>query len=132
MKWKITLLYIASIIGLLLAVFIVQVAIVTYFVFQNNKWNHHESSPEEITLNFKKQIHWMNGNFYLTKEGEHILTQNKAWMQIVDKNGNVVYNAYTPKNVKHHYTAKDIVFLYKYSVDGYTIFVSELEKNNEQ
>ncbi|MBA2873003.1 hypothetical protein HNQ85_003318 [Anoxybacillus calidus] len=132
MKWKITLLYIASIIGLLLTVLIVQVAIVTYFVFHNNKLNHQESSPEEITLNLKKQIQWMNGNFYLTKKGEHILTHNKAWMQIVDTNGNVVYNAHTPKNVKQHYTAKDIVFLYKYSVDGYTIFVSELEKNNEK
>lgn len=132
MKWKITFLYIASLVGLIITILIVQGAATTYLVLYNNAPNHKQSAPEEITLNFKNQIQWNNGQFTLTKEGQQLLSTNKAWLQILDTNGTAVYSINTPKSVKNHYTAKDIAFLYKYSVDGYTCFISEIEQNNQK
>ncbi|MBJ8042923.1 HAMP domain-containing histidine kinase [Bacillus cereus group sp. N17] len=127
MKLKITLLYAASIISLIFILFIVQFIIATYFVFSQGSNNYKQSTPENIALEFGKYLNLDNHDISITTEGKNILDANNAWLQIIDSNGNVVRDMYAPNNSKQHYNAKDIAMLYKYAVDGYTYFISEVE-----
>ncbi|GAB7388280.1 hypothetical protein BSNK01_21170 [Bacillaceae bacterium] len=132
MKWKITLLYVGSLV--LLAVLMVSVFLVSFWYFFVYPYLGKEvnSYPEKFTLEFEKKLIIVDGRPAVTREGIEQLRKLGAWLQILDENGTEVAYWNKPPHARSHYTPSELIFFYKYSVEGYTIFVSRKETEQRQ
>lgn len=129
MKWKVTGLYITSLIILIIFILIIQFFVIGYFASNYNS-GVVENSEKEV-IDFQKEIIVQGNHIDITKKGQEFLEKRKGWLQVLDKNGNEVYQWNKPPNIPEHYSLDEIVFRYKYSVDGYTTFVSKLDKSEQ-
>ncbi|MFJ8530846.1 sensor histidine kinase [Bacillus sp. NPDC094106] len=129
MKWKVTRLYIASLLGLVIFILLVQFFFVSYFA---NTYNHEGvDDPEKWAFDFQKEIMLKTEGITITDKGKNFLKEHGAWLQVLDCNGNEVFQLYKPKHTPVHYTPSDMILRYKYDVNNYTTFVSKLENGGE-
>nr|WP_231398861.1 hypothetical protein [Bacillus sp. 95MFCvi2.1] len=68
MKWKVTRLYITSLIGLIMFILIVQFFAFSYLVFTYNREGMDD--PEGSVLAFQKEITVENGSISITNKGK--------------------------------------------------------------
>ncbi|MGF9766615.1 sensor histidine kinase [Bacillus albus] len=127
MKWKVTRLYITSLIGLIMFILIVQFFAFSYLVFTYNREGM--DNPESLVLAFQKEIKVENGSISITNKGEKFLQEHGAWLQVLNHNSDEIFQMYKPKNTPNHYTPSDLILRYKYDVGDYTTFVGKLDKN---
>ncbi|MED2792988.1 HAMP domain-containing sensor histidine kinase [Bacillus wiedmannii] len=129
MKWKVTRLYITSLIGLIMFILIVQFFAFSYLVFTYNREGMDD--PESLVLAFQKEVKVENGSVSITNKGEEFLQEHGAWLQVLNHNSDEIFQMYKPKNTPNHYTPSDLILRYKYDVGDYTTFVGKLDKNTQ-
>ncbi|ADK03719.1 sensor histidine kinase [Bacillus anthracis] len=129
MKWKVTRLYITSLIGLIMFILIVQFFAFSYLVFTYNRGGMDD--PESLVLAFQKEIKVENGSISITNKGEKFLQEHGAWYKVLNHNSDEIFQMYKPKNTPNHYTPSDLILRYKYDIRDYTTFIGKLDKNTQ-
>lgn len=129
MKWKVTRLYITSLIGLIMFILIVQFFAFSYLVFTYNREGM--GDPEGSVLAFQREITVENGSISITNKGKKFLQEHGAWLQVLNHNSDEVFQMYKPKNTPTHYTPSELILRYKYDIGNYTTFVGKLDKSTQ-
>ncbi|WP_459500667.1 ATP-binding protein [Bacillus sp. C1] len=129
MKWKVTRLYIVSLIGLIMFILIVQFFAVSYLAFTYNSKGI--DNPESAALAFQKEIKVKNDTVSITNEGQIFLQEHGAWLQILNHNSDEIFELYKPKDTPTHYSPSDLILHYKHGIGTYTMFVSKLDTNTQ-
>lgn len=133
MKWKISTQFVIAIVVITLVITMINFFTFPYFLGTTFNIESKEESliyPEKFTLAFSNNLLIEKGKApVVTDTGLQALEKEGAWIQILDENGNEVYSWRKPPHAQMHYTPGDIAFFYKYSVKGYTSFISREEKN---
>lgn len=86
-----------------------------------------DSSPEDFTSEFNKYLMINQDAVYIHEDGKEILENEDIWLQVLNEEGNEVYNYNKPVDVKKSYTPMELVHAYKYSLSESmsTIFIGE-------
>ncbi|GEN36297.1 hypothetical protein [Aneurinibacillus danicus] len=95
MKWKMTGLFLVPLALMTVAFTFINFAAASYFLAGGEQPEKLGSSPffsySEYTRNFQRYIIFADGKPGLSVEGQAQLAQKQAWIQILDENGNEVY-----------------------------------------
>lgn len=131
MKLKITLRYLLSILSIVLIVFVINTLILFGFVFnqaQQGGADFYSISGEDFTRSFQKYFKVVNDEIIVSSSGQEALTQFGAWLQILDKDGNVINSYQAPKDATNHYSPIELIHKYKYMDDDWNMyFIGEFE-----
>lgn len=107
------------------------------FIFNQNKNNTgimndiNYSLPEDFTREFQEYLIIDKDKISINSNGKKLLKEKEAWIQVLDEEGNEVYNYQKPVKVRKHYTPMELIHAYKYTTaDVSTIFVSEKKIEN--
>jgi signal transduction histidine kinase len=136
MNWKITGRFIATIVSVAIIVIVINIIGVALLVLNGGRDNFAKgitySSPEDFTREFEKYLMEDKDKIYIYSDGEKILKEKEAWIQILDEEGNEVFNFQKPVKAKNHYTPIELIHAYKYISNETmsTIFVSEKKLGN--
>lgn len=124
MRRKITLSFLGVIIISTLLILLLTFLSMYFFIFSKDKVV--SDYPPNFTLSFDLYIENKNNDVAVSKEGKQLLKDRDAWIQILDSNGNEIYELYKPKDAPYHYTPAEIVHVHMYPniINGYTLFVS--------
>lgn len=134
MKWKITLRYLLSILSIVIIVFVINTIIFLGFLYyqgvqESNQFD--SNSMENFTRTFQKYLYIEDDELLVTSTGQEALTQYGAWLQILDKNGNVLHSYHAPEDATDHYSPFELIHKYKYMDDKLnTYFIGEFENYN--
>lgn len=95
-----------------------------FFVFSKNKVV--SDYPPNFTLSFNLYIENKNDSVTVSKEGQRLLKERDAWIQILDTNGNEIYELFKPEDAPNHYAPAEIVHAHMYpdTINGYTLFIA--------
>lgn len=130
MRIRITARFIGMVIVSTIILMILSFVVLT---FQENSYNDGApNDPGSITLNFSTNIQQdNNGDISITEEGQQLLEEENAWLQVLDLNGNAIYGLNEPPNALEHYSPADIVHTNMYSdtIFGYTVYVASIHNN---
>ncbi|WP_374963700.1 sensor histidine kinase [Lysinibacillus sp. RS5] len=129
MKWKVTGLYIASLIGLTTFILIALFFAFSYLVFSYNPEGMDD--PEGLVVDFQKEIIVEDENVSITNTGKKFLQEHGAWLQVLNHNSDEVFQMYKPENTPTHYSPSELIFRYKYAVGDYTTFVAKLDTSTQ-
>ncbi|MDQ0271917.1 sensor histidine kinase [Cytobacillus purgationiresistens] len=131
MKWKITARYLISVLSIVFIVIFVNTFILIGMLFYQQTRGIDEvssDSGETFTREFNKYFSLENGQPVVSDEGLEALHAFGGWLQILDKNGQVLSSALAPNNVPTHYSPIELVHKYKYMDDEFnTYFIGEFE-----
>ena len=131
MKWKITLRYLLSILSIVLIVFVINTLILFGLVYnqtQQGSPDFDSISGEDFTRSFQKYLNVVNDEIIVSSSGQKALTQFGAWLQILDKDGNVINSYLAPKDATNHYSPIELIHKYKYMDDDWnTYFIGDFE-----
>ncbi|MBU5484647.1 HAMP domain-containing histidine kinase [Clostridium sp. MSJ-11] len=138
MNWKITGRFIITVVLVAIIVIIINIIGGAIFVLSKNRSGIDiingisYSSPEDLTREFKDYLIEDKDKIYIHGNGEKILKEEEAWIQVLDEGGNEVYNYGKPVKVKSHYTPVELIHAYKYILPDSmsTIFVGEKKLGN--
>lgn len=141
MKWRLTLKYLLS--TVLVAMIIVQLNIVIIFsIFSMVGIDSYKGESNTFTDIERKVRSFENNIFnktndiksvYVDEEGKNLLDKMNGWIQILDDDGDVIYNYNTPNGIRKKYNPLQLINTYKYSgVEGNnsTVLASEKIINN--
>lgn len=132
MKWKLTKKFLGSIVGtVILTLLCFGLAII--FLFYRKSVSSDEIlkvKAPNITREFGNKIQLINDNIYIDEDGIEELKKYNSWVQVLDENGREIYSNFKPTYAPNHYTPGELVSYHMYSgsIEGYTIFVGLLEK----
>lgn len=129
MKWKVTGLYIVSLIGLTMFILIVLFFAFSYLVFSYNQEGMDD--PEGLVLAFQKEIIVEDESVSITNKGKKFLQEHGAWLQVLNHNSDEVFQMYKPENTPTHYSPSELILRYKYAVGDYTTFVAKLDNSTQ-
>lgn len=101
---------------------------ISYLLLFSGK-SANQNAPEYLVSTFEQYIQISDKQIKVSKEGEGILKDENLWLQVLNKEGSVVYEFNVPNQVLKKYTPFQIVYYCANSdvLKGYTIFSSELE-----
>lgn len=124
MRGKITLSFLGVAILSILLIILMTIGGIYYFFFSKDIIT--TDYPPNLTLSFKLYIEEDEGGISISSEGQELLKKNKAWIQVLDENGNELYELGKPVDAPSHYSPADIVHYHMYpdTIGGYTLFVS--------
>ncbi len=124
MRGKITLSFLGVAILSILLIILMTIGGIYYFFFSKDIIT--TDYPPNLTLSFKLYIEEDEGGISISSEGQELLKKNKAWIQVLDENGNELYDLGKPVDAPSHYSPADIVHYHMYpdTIGGYTLFVS--------
>lgn len=131
MNWKITGRFIVTIVSVAIIVIVINIFGIAILILSGGRNNLTNgipySSPEDFTREFERYLMEDRDNIYIYNDGEKILKEKEAWLQVLDEDGNEVYNFQKPVEAKKHYTPVELIHAYKYitSETMSTIFISE-------
>ncbi|MFJ8457856.1 sensor histidine kinase [Lysinibacillus xylanilyticus] len=129
MKWKVTGLYIVSLIGLTMFILIVLFFAFSYLVFSYNQEGMDD--PEGLVIAFQKEIIVEDESVSITNKGKKFLQEHGAWLQVLNHNSDEVFQMYKPENTPTHYPPSELILRYKYAVGDYTTFVAKLDNSTQ-
>lgn len=135
MKWKLTFSFTVSIVFIVIIVIVTNLAAITLFSFfgarqSDMDWffygTEHTSylKPEEYVRNFSEDIEIVDGKIQITEDGKKSLEKNRAWIQILDRDGKEVYSYQKENSIPTKYTPMELIHNYKYANPS-TLFVNE-------
>lgn len=106
-------------------IFIMTLAAVYFFVYTKNKVV--SDYPPNFTLSFDLYIEENDNDILISEKGQQLLKNKNAWIQILDSNGNEIYELDKPEGTPLHYSPAQIVHSHMYpdTIDGYSLFVAE-------
>ena len=87
----------------------------------NSNW------PKEFTLNFSQYIDLNDGTPTISNTGKSLLSKNGLWIQILDATGRDVCNYAKPSTVSDTYQPYELLNLYQYGTDIYSIFINGVD-----
>lgn len=139
MNWKITGRFIVTVVSVAIIVIVINIIGGAILIFSGGRNNIgitkgiSYSSAEDFTREFQEYLIEYNNKIYINSNGEKILREKEAWIQVLDEEGNEIYNYQKPAKAKSHYTPAKLINAYKYiSIDTMsTIFVSEKKLGNK-
>lgn len=131
MKKKITLNFLGIIILSTLLILLFSFLSLYFFVF--SKENIASDHPPNFSLSFSLHIEENNNNITVSKEGQQLLKDRNAWIQVLDSNGKEIYQLYKPEEAPAHYTPAEIVHAHMYpnTINGYTLFTASSFPNDD-
>jgi signal transduction histidine kinase len=136
MNWKITGRFIVTIVSVAIIVILINIIGAAILIFNGGR-NYFTNgityySPEDFTREFERYLRKDKDKIYIGSDGEKILKEKKAWLQVLDEEGKEVYNFQKPVKGKKHYTPIELIHAYKYISNETmsTIFVSEKNIGN--
>lgn len=138
MKWKLTGRYLFSVVLVVILVIFINIFLaLTLLYIQNNVdipiFSTRETSPEQFTREFENNVLITNDNqVTITEKGQKELIKQNAWIQILDENGQEVFGFQVPSEIKKKYTPVEIVQMYKYKEDAYTVVYVGEKKGNDR
>lgn len=133
MNWKITSRFIITVVLVTIIVIFINISLGIIIALNRNKDNVDimseisNFSPEDFTREFNKYLMEDKDKIDINNDGKQILNEEKAWIQVLDDDGNEIYSYQKPVKVKNHYTPIELIDAYKYSLADTesTIFISE-------
>ncbi len=139
MNWKITGRFIVTVVSVAIIVIVINIIGGAILIFNGGRNNIGITkgisypSAEDFTREFQEYLIENNNKIYINNNGEKILREKEAWIQVLDEEGNEIYNYQKPAKAKSHYTPAELIDAYKYiSIDNMsTIFVSEKKLGNK-
>ncbi len=134
MRWKIT----GQILGLLAIVLpVMYVSLLVFTVLLFGRWGNLSGAKgllsnqaAQMTLDFEPNLQYEDGQFSVEPQKLDELRKLGAWLQVLDENGNEVYQQFKPASAPTHYTPAELILDYRYSgaikdeTQGYTIYVA--------
>lgn len=89
--------------------------------------------PQYLILRIAEHIQVQEDEIAVDTQIFESLEQYHSWMQVLDKEGKVVYSLYTPKEIPTEYTYFDLVnyVIESNRIEGYTLFVNKLSSEQE-
>lgn len=117
MKWRLTGRFLLSVVIIVIIVLIVNVIILIATAFVTSKKDFSANltnTPEFFARNFEHKFEIIDGLPVLTKEGIDALQQADAYVQFLNKNGDVIESVHAPKELPTHYAPIDLISMYKY------------------
>jgi signal transduction histidine kinase len=87
------------------------------------------SWPREFTIDFSHHIDIIDGAPTTSDKGKELLTENGLWIQILDETGKEIYNYDKPSTISNSYQPYELLSLYQYGTDEYSVFVSSIDAN---
>lgn len=133
MKWRLARRFLSSTVLIVVIVMLVNTVLLIGGLLLRGSTQPSSASQqkiETIATSFKEQIKIKNDQPFITKDGQKILKNNNAWVQILNEQGEEVAAYATPENLQKKYRPVDIVQMYKYKeVNGKTVvYVGEAGK----
>lgn len=114
MKWKLTARFLLSVLSIVFIVIIINSIIFIGFFMLQQLHNYEVSSysEEQFVRDFQQYID--SDATTINQEGLQELHQRNAWIQLLDKNGQVLEDYFAPDDALTHYAPIDIIQVYKY------------------
>ncbi|ABR47868.1 integral membrane sensor signal transduction histidine kinase [Alkaliphilus metalliredigens QYMF] len=130
MNFKITGRFILTVVFITIIVIIINLSVGIGFIVNrviNSNGEITDSSPENFTREFNKYLMTNQGVVYIHEDGKKILEDEDIWLQVLNEDGNELYNYNKPVDVKESYTPMEMVHAYKYALSESmsTIFIGE-------
>ncbi|EKN67754.1 HAMP domain-containing sensor histidine kinase [Schinkia azotoformans] len=139
MKWKLTGRYLLSVVLVVILVIFMNLflgiaLLVAQSTFDSPLFQERETSPEQFTRRFQKEIIINKHGVTITEKGQKELVKKKAWIQILDENGKEIYSFEVPATIKKKYTPSEMIQMYKYKEVGVNtvVYIGEKKKNGLQ
>jgi len=86
--------------------------------------------PKEFTLDFSQYINFMDGTPTISNTGKDLLAKKNLWIQVLDASGKEVYNYDKPSTVSDTYQPYELLKLYQYGTDQYSVFVNSVSERD--
>lgn len=89
--------------------------------------------PQYLILRVEEYIRVQEGRVILDEQVLESLERYESWIQILNKDGKVIYSRYTPKEIPMEYTYFELVNSVMESdrIKGYTLFINNLSLEEE-
>ena len=138
MKWKITRRFLSALLATIVIALICFYLFITYIFLEQpekmEEFHNPADAARNFTLDFGKEIIWRNGQLDVSQQGLKKLREADLWIQVLDENGDEVYNRFKPEDAPTHYSPAKLIFYYRTSgsIKRSTIFVSLTERKGRQ
>lgn len=128
MKRAIILEYLRTIVFAVFTSVAISIIICFFFFFHNHTVD--SNMPQILIRSIEKYITIHENEIILDKEGINRLNNYQLWLQIVDKDGTVVYEAEVPDEIPQYYSNFELIdyVLNSNKLGKYTIFACPLSK----
>lgn len=129
MNKKILSVYYKSIISAVILIVVIWIAASMLLVFSNNEVD--ENLPQYRILTAGSYITISDEEVNVSQEFLESLSKYDLWMQVLDEDGNAIYQENVPSGVPQKYTAIQLVdaCLKSDKIPGMTVFASDIETN---
>lgn len=129
MNKKILSVYYKSIISAVILIVAIWIAVSMLLVFSNNEVD--ENLPQYRILTADSYITISDEEVNVSQEFLESLSKYDLWMQVLDEDGNAIYQENVPLGVPQKYTAIQLVdaCLKSDKIPGMTVFASDIETN---
>lgn len=89
--------------------------------------------PQYLINSIAQYVEVREGSIVLDMQALESLEQYQSWIQIVDRDGKVIYSKYTPDEIPNEYTYFDLVnyVIESNRIQGYTLFINKLSLEEE-
>jgi signal transduction histidine kinase len=130
MKWKLTNRFLMTVLSIVFIVILLNMIILVGFLYYKSTDRSNSSAGEVVIRAFEQYVTIEDEEFIVSEEGLTYLDEHSAWIQVLDRNGNVV-KSYLTNNLplKDHYSPVELINTYKYrDIDHITTtYISEIE-----
>ena len=118
MKWKLTARFLLSVLSIVFIVIVINsIIFIGFFMLQQlHNYDVSSYSEEQFVRDFQQYIDSDTATIH--QEGLQELHQRNAWIQLLDKNGEVLDDYFAPDDALTHYAPIDIIQVYKYKEFG--------------
>lgn len=125
MKWKLTFQYLLSLLIVVSIVIVVNIIILLWLLFNSANTGLEEisgQSGEDFTRSFTQYLEMTESGPIINQQGLDVLTELNRFVQLLDENGQVIYEANTPDHVAKHYSPVELVHIYRNMDDQLTTY----------
>ncbi|PFJ15782.1 two-component sensor histidine kinase [Bacillus cereus] len=115
----------------LVTLLIAVVAAFTYLVFLVTSTSYERNIPDVDSFTISRYISSENGDISLKAKMEDLMKEKNDWLQVVDKNGKILYHFNTPSDVPNSYTKTSLLAYIQHHIESnytFTYWEIELEK----
>ncbi|KOS66212.1 histidine kinase [Lysinibacillus contaminans] len=117
MKWRLTVQFLLSVLSIAIIVIFVNTAIFIGLIVYQQTTNFQSpeiTNNEQFARDFGQYIHLQNGEVFFDDKGLQLLREQKAWIQVLNQNGDMIGGHNVPDNALAHYSPIDLIQTYKY------------------
>ncbi|MEC9488339.1 MAG: hypothetical protein UMV23_02505, partial [Halanaerobium sp.] len=137
MRWKITSRFLLAMVLIVMGALLFNLLAVGYLII-NGRFNdfyypgnplYREDTPIAFVRGFDRHLKYNPADnlLSLTEEGKQELQEREGWLQVLDEDGDEVFNYHRPEDAPEHYSPVNIVHAHLNSgiINNSSIFISE-------